>query len=223
MSEQITVRLPDGSTRALATGTTAAGLAEDIGSRLAKAAVIAVVNGEERDLATELARRRRGRHRHGRQRPRAVHDPPLHGPRARPGGARPVPGRHVRHRPAGRGRLLLRLRAARRRPLRGGRPRAGRRADARDHRGGAALRARRAARRQGPRGVRRPPLQARDHRRRQHRPDVGDVGVGVGPHLREPADGSRRRRRRSTATRASSTCAAARTSRPPATTSGTSS
>ena len=54
MSEQITVRLPDGSTRALATGTTAAGLAKDIGSRLAKAAVIAVVNGEERDLSVEL-------------------------------------------------------------------------------------------------------------------------------------------------------------------------
>ena len=46
MSEQITVRLPDGSTRALATGTTAAGLAQDIGSRLAKAAVIASVNGD---------------------------------------------------------------------------------------------------------------------------------------------------------------------------------
>jgi threonyl-tRNA synthetase len=54
MSEQMTVRLPDGSTRALATGTTAAGLAKDIGSRLAKAAVIAVVNGEERDLSVEL-------------------------------------------------------------------------------------------------------------------------------------------------------------------------
>ena len=54
MSEQITVRLPDGSTRALATGTTAAGLAQEIGARLAKAAVIAVVNGEERDLAAEL-------------------------------------------------------------------------------------------------------------------------------------------------------------------------
>ncbi len=55
MSEQITVSLPDGSTRALTAGTTAAGLAEAIGSRLAKAAVIAVVNGEERDLATELS------------------------------------------------------------------------------------------------------------------------------------------------------------------------
>ena len=54
MPQQITVRLPDGSTRALATGTTAGGLAKDIGSRLAKAAVIAVVNGQERDLSVEL-------------------------------------------------------------------------------------------------------------------------------------------------------------------------
>ncbi len=55
MSDEITIRLPDGSTRALAAGTTASGLAKDIGSRLAKAAVVAVVNGEERDLTTELA------------------------------------------------------------------------------------------------------------------------------------------------------------------------
>ncbi len=55
MSDEITIRLPDGSTRALANGTTAAGLAKEIGSRLAKAAVIAIVNGEERDLSLELA------------------------------------------------------------------------------------------------------------------------------------------------------------------------
>jgi threonyl-tRNA synthetase len=55
MAEEITIRLPDGSTRALAAGTTAADLAASIGSRLAKAAVIAVVNGEERDLVTPLA------------------------------------------------------------------------------------------------------------------------------------------------------------------------
>src|SRR3546814_17297493 len=54
MADEITIRLPDGSTRALATGTTAADLAASIGSRLAKAAVIAVVNGEQRDLATVL-------------------------------------------------------------------------------------------------------------------------------------------------------------------------
>ncbi|MDP1804689.1 MAG: threonine--tRNA ligase, partial [Acidimicrobiales bacterium] len=46
--------MPDGSTRQLAVGATAASLAAEIGSRLAKAAVIAVINGEERDLATEL-------------------------------------------------------------------------------------------------------------------------------------------------------------------------
>ena len=55
MSDEITIRLPDGSTRALAAGTTVSGLAEAIGSRLAKAAVIAVVNGEQLDLAAELS------------------------------------------------------------------------------------------------------------------------------------------------------------------------
>jgi threonyl-tRNA synthetase len=55
MADEITIRLPDGSTRVAATGTTAADLAASIGARLAKAAVIAVVNGEERDLATALA------------------------------------------------------------------------------------------------------------------------------------------------------------------------
>jgi threonyl-tRNA synthetase len=54
MADEITIRLPDGSTRTVATGTTAADLAASIGSRLAKAAVIAVIDGEERDLATEL-------------------------------------------------------------------------------------------------------------------------------------------------------------------------
>jgi threonyl-tRNA synthetase len=51
---EIHVTLPDGSQRELPVGTTAGDLAASIGSRLAKAAVIAVVNGEERDLVTEL-------------------------------------------------------------------------------------------------------------------------------------------------------------------------
>ena len=51
----IAITLPDGSTRSVAPGTTALGLAESIGSRLAKAAVIAEINGTERDLGTELA------------------------------------------------------------------------------------------------------------------------------------------------------------------------
>jgi threonyl-tRNA synthetase len=51
---QITVTLPDGSSRQLDAGSTAADLAASIGSGLAKAAVAADVNGDERDLVTEL-------------------------------------------------------------------------------------------------------------------------------------------------------------------------
>jgi threonyl-tRNA synthetase len=50
----ITITLPDGSQRALPQGATATTVAESIGSRLAKAAVAAVVNGEEWDLGREL-------------------------------------------------------------------------------------------------------------------------------------------------------------------------
>ena len=51
---EIHITLPDGSQRELPVGTTAGDLAASIGSRLAKAAVIADVNGEERDLVVEL-------------------------------------------------------------------------------------------------------------------------------------------------------------------------
>jgi len=54
MAQELTIRLPDGSERSVPAGTTAADLAASIGARLARAAVIAVVNGEERDLATPL-------------------------------------------------------------------------------------------------------------------------------------------------------------------------
>jgi threonyl-tRNA synthetase len=50
----ITVTLPDGSTRSLAPGATGADLAADIGKRLAKDALITVVDGEERDLDAPL-------------------------------------------------------------------------------------------------------------------------------------------------------------------------
>jgi threonyl-tRNA synthetase len=46
--------LPDGSERTLPAGATAADLAADIGARLANDAVIAEVNGVERDLGTQL-------------------------------------------------------------------------------------------------------------------------------------------------------------------------
>ncbi len=51
---EINVLLPDGSSRSLPAGSTAADLAASIGSRLAKAAVGAVVDGEEWDLGRDL-------------------------------------------------------------------------------------------------------------------------------------------------------------------------
>jgi threonyl-tRNA synthetase len=50
----ITITLPDGSQRTLPEGATATTVAESIGSRLAKAAVAAVVNGDEWDLGRAL-------------------------------------------------------------------------------------------------------------------------------------------------------------------------
>jgi threonyl-tRNA synthetase len=54
MAGSLTVTLPDGSARSLPEGATAADLAADLGPRLAADAVIAVVDGEERDLSTPL-------------------------------------------------------------------------------------------------------------------------------------------------------------------------
>jgi len=54
MADAIAISLPDGSQRALVDGATAGELAADIGPRLAKAAVIANVNGTERDLVWPL-------------------------------------------------------------------------------------------------------------------------------------------------------------------------
>jgi threonyl-tRNA synthetase len=50
----LSISLPDGSSRELPAGSTAGDLASSIGSRLAKAAVIADVNGTERDLVWPL-------------------------------------------------------------------------------------------------------------------------------------------------------------------------
>ena len=49
MSE-LTITLPDGSTRVLPEGATGADLAADIGSGLARAALIVTVDGDSRDL-----------------------------------------------------------------------------------------------------------------------------------------------------------------------------
>ena len=54
MADQITIALPDGSTRQVDEGTTAADLAASIGRRLAADAVAAVVDGEQVDLTRPL-------------------------------------------------------------------------------------------------------------------------------------------------------------------------
>ena len=51
----IDVTLPDGSARSVPGSSTALDLAQSIGSRLAKAAVAAVINGEDRDLGSALS------------------------------------------------------------------------------------------------------------------------------------------------------------------------
>ncbi len=55
MADDITITLPDGSSKSVPAGTTAGELAATIGKKLAKAAVIANVNGTERDLVWPLA------------------------------------------------------------------------------------------------------------------------------------------------------------------------
>ncbi len=50
----ITILLPDGSDKTVPAGSTAADVAASIGKRLAAAAVIAVVDGDQRDLSVEL-------------------------------------------------------------------------------------------------------------------------------------------------------------------------
>jgi len=54
MAAQIVVRLPDGSEKELAAGSTAADVAASIGARLAKAAVAAKIDGEDVDLHTPV-------------------------------------------------------------------------------------------------------------------------------------------------------------------------
>ncbi|MGO9455505.1 MAG: threonine--tRNA ligase [Acidimicrobiales bacterium] len=54
MAKVVTVRLPDGSEKELAHGSTAADLARAVGRRLAEAALVAVVDGSEVDLSAEL-------------------------------------------------------------------------------------------------------------------------------------------------------------------------
>ena len=204
----ITITLPDGSQRSLAEGATATTVAESIGSRLAKAAVAAVVNGDEWDLGRPLPDGAAVAHHHRRHRGGPSRAAPLDGARHGPGRHAAVPRRQVLDRPGHRGRLLLRLRAARRQDVQRRRPGGDRGQDARDHQGRPAVRARRDVARRGAEAVRRPAVQVRDHRAGLDR---------RGRQRRRRPRSAAARRSACTATRpSSSTCAAARTCRPPA-------
>ena len=72
MSEQITVTLPDGSSREYDRGTTPADVAASIGAGLAKAALAAKVDGEWVDLTRPIETRHAAPDRHAEQRPRAA-------------------------------------------------------------------------------------------------------------------------------------------------------
>ena len=120
----ITISLPDGSPARARRGCHRDRPGRVDRLRLAKAAVAAVVDGEECDLGRRAARRRRvsiitERHRGGS--PRAA---PLDGARDGAGRHAAVPGRQVLDRSGHRERLLLRLRPARRRDVQRRRPRA---------------------------------------------------------------------------------------------------
>ena len=159
----ISITLPDGTSRTLDEGATGSDLAASIGPRLAKDAVVVEVDGEAADLAAPL---------HDGDVVRILTDQgsrfapppaPLDGARARSGRARAVAGGDLRRRTGHRGRVLLRLRVAGRRHVHRRGSRANRREDARDHRGRPAVRALRALgrRRQGTDGG--PPVQAGVH------------------------------------------------------------
>ena len=123
MSRQITITLPDASTKVVDAGTTPGEVAAQIGSRLAKAAIAAKVDGDwwdlgrpvDHDASVEIVvaaspeGREVLRHSTAHVMAEAV--------------TRPVPGREVHDRPGDRRRLLLRLRPPRRPHVHRRRPR----------------------------------------------------------------------------------------------------
>jgi hypothetical protein len=170
-----------------ARGSTAADLAASIGPRLAKAAVIAVVDGVERDLVHPVLHdgaeveivtpeTDRGlytiRHSTAHVLAQAVLDL--------------FPGATFAIGPPVQDGFYYDFELPDGGTFASRRPRAHRGPDARDHRREAAVHPRRDPRGRGARAVPRPPLQVRDHPRRGRGPDVGHRDR-PGPHLREPA------------------------------------
>ena len=123
MPDQISVSLPDGSTRVLEKDATTADLAASIGPRLAKDALAGDCRRQRSRPQHPADRRRHRRDHHRRHRRRPPRAAALDRPRAGAGRHPAVARRQVRDRSAHRRRLLLRLRSARRRPLQRRRPR----------------------------------------------------------------------------------------------------
>ena len=170
----ITITLPDGSDASgRRRAPTALGLAAAIGPAWPRPRSIAEVNGDERDLGgrwpTATGSRSSPRDTSGACTRSATRRPTCWprrcstcspGPRS-PSARRSRTASTTTSSCPGGGHVHAR------------RPRPHRRPHARDHRRGPAVRPRRDPRRRRPRGLRRPPLQARDHRRRGRRPHVG--------------------------------------------------
>ena len=214
MSEQITITLPDGSTREYEPGRRRGDVAASIGKRLAKAAVAAKVDGEwvdlDRPLDHDVAASRSSRRLRRRPRGAAALDRARDGPG---GHATCSPGAKYAIGPAIADGFYYDFELPDGAALHRRRPRAHRGAHARDRQGRPsafvrdeldyddALDA-----------VRRPALQARDHRegaRRRRRRRRRGRGRRRRRRVASTATSRRRRRRRS------STCAAARTCRRP--------
>ena len=143
----ISVTLPDGSSRVVPAGTTPADIAAAISPGLARAALAAFVDDRLVDLSYPLEADAPRPHRHVVEPGSARALPAQHGAPARGGGDEPVPGHAVRHRPGDRRGLLLRLR--RRAAVRAGGPRAHREEDEGAGGAGPALRAADGAARRG--------------------------------------------------------------------------
>ena len=110
VAAEITLTLPDGSTRRVPAGTTGADVAAAISPRLAREALAVVADDRLVDLVAAARAGRAGPRRHRQGRRGAAALSPQHGAPAGGGGARAVPGYAVRHRSADRRGLLLRLR-----------------------------------------------------------------------------------------------------------------
>ena len=124
---EVTITLPDGSSRQVPAGSTPADVAAAISPRLAKAAIAAIVDGRHVDLTFPLSRDAKVEILTDRGSRRAARLPAQHRPPAGGGRDAAVSRHPVRRRPGDRRRLLLRLR--RPEAVRAGRPRSHRKED----------------------------------------------------------------------------------------------